>query len=223
MDDVSDYVLLDELFDATAEGNVGEVTRMLDAIPSLLEDTEQMGGELLQVLAAQLGHAAVVRLLVQRGADVNARNFCGISALEAAAEGGHEEIVSFLLSRGADTGTAFGGLSALQLASIGRDAGTVRVLLKHMMERRGDGEPFVPQMPRRAGSVEVGRAFLLAGADHTVTHDGLTPKQGARKDGRGELVALFEVRVLSAGGGSVVIMLEIPTSDAWHKGTRITT
>lgn len=199
MDDVSGYVLLDELFDATAEGNVGEVTRMLDAIPSLLEDTEQMGGELLHVLAASLGHAAVLRLLVQRGADVNARNFCGISALEAAAEGGHEEIVDFLLSRGADTGPAFGGLSALQLASIGRDAGTVRVLLKHMRERRGGGEPQL-QMPWKVGSVEVGRALLLAGADHTVTYDGLTPKQGARKDGRQELVALFEVRLLSAAG-----------------------
>lgn len=53
------------------------------------------------VLASAEGHVEIVRALIARGADVNAEDFAGWTALHAAARNGHKEIVSVLLERGA--------------------------------------------------------------------------------------------------------------------------
>jgi ankyrin repeat protein len=51
--------------------------------------------------AAENGHEAVVRLLLQKGADVNAKNgYDGWRALCRAAEKGHEVVVRLLLEKG---------------------------------------------------------------------------------------------------------------------------
>jgi ankyrin repeat protein len=55
--------------------------------------------------AAEGGHEAVVRLLVNRGADVNAKkddDHGEETALMGAAEGGHEAVVRLLVDHGAD-------------------------------------------------------------------------------------------------------------------------
>jgi len=48
------------------------------------------------------GHGAVVRLLLDRGADINARSTNGSSVLMMAVYEGHEDLVRQLLARGAD-------------------------------------------------------------------------------------------------------------------------
>jgi ankyrin repeat protein len=56
-------------------------------------------------LAARGGHEGVVRLLLERGAEIDARNpgsAAGRTALVGAAEKGHEGVVRALLERGAD-------------------------------------------------------------------------------------------------------------------------
>lgn len=53
------------------------------------------------VLAAAEGHLETVRTLVARGADVNASDATGWTALHAATRNGHKETVSFLLAHGA--------------------------------------------------------------------------------------------------------------------------
>ncbi|KAL8956660.1 MAG: hypothetical protein Q9193_005878 [Seirophora villosa] len=52
--------------------------------------------------AASEGHMAVLRLLVERGADVNAEDFIFGTALYAASRNGQDQIVRLLLDKGAD-------------------------------------------------------------------------------------------------------------------------
>lgn len=55
----------------------------------------------LLIYAAAHGHTETVKMLVDRGADVNAADVTGWTPLHAAAYGGHPEIIRFLLGRGA--------------------------------------------------------------------------------------------------------------------------
>ncbi len=54
------------------------------------------------MVAAQSGHMEVMEVLLDRGADVNAQNETGQTALIGAASLGDAELVNFLLDRGAD-------------------------------------------------------------------------------------------------------------------------
>jgi ankyrin repeat protein len=64
------------------------------------------------------GHTGTARLLIRHGADVNAREANGITALMMAADGGNLDLVQALLARGAQVdATTLGGESALLLAA----------------------------------------------------------------------------------------------------------
>jgi ankyrin repeat protein len=60
------------------------------------------GGEGPLFWSAATGTLGVARLLVERGAVVNAQDAQGHTALHGAADGGHLEVVAFLLSAKAD-------------------------------------------------------------------------------------------------------------------------
>ncbi len=52
--------------------------------------------------AAAMGHLEVARLLLERGADVNAKNKHGFTPLHFAAGIGHTDVAKLLLEHGAD-------------------------------------------------------------------------------------------------------------------------
>jgi ankyrin repeat protein len=52
--------------------------------------------------ASYRGHEAIVKLLVEKGADVNAQGGYFGNALQAASLGGHKAIVKLLVEKGAD-------------------------------------------------------------------------------------------------------------------------
>ncbi len=64
---------------------------------------DPQSGSTLLATAALMGHTEVVGLLLEHGADVNARSRDGGTALHAAAFLGRAEIVKHLLDKGADT------------------------------------------------------------------------------------------------------------------------
>lgn len=63
----------------------------------------QLSAMVLQLLsAARNGHEAVVRQLLENGADIEAKNMYGWTALHWTAFNGHETVVRLLLEKGAD-------------------------------------------------------------------------------------------------------------------------
>jgi ankyrin repeat protein len=73
-------------------------------------------------MAAQLGHADALKLLIEAGGDVNKVNERGMSPLMVASAKGHVECVKILLSAGAN---------ALHKADDGGTALDAAILFKH--------------------------------------------------------------------------------------------
>lgn len=91
---------------------------------------DDAGGHAL-VLAAAAGQDAVLRALLQRGADIERRSDSGFTALGAAAFHGHRSAVRLLLRAGADpTRLGATGQTALHLASTAGQVDVVDALLK---------------------------------------------------------------------------------------------
>jgi ankyrin repeat protein len=167
-------------------------------------DDEEEGTPL--VVAAEHGHAGVVRLLLERGADVNASDYYNYTALNNAARQGHEEVVSILLSCGANSSRrSVTGSTALIVASFTGHLDVVRQLLQHMagrgLDERDDYGCTALRGACSSGHVEVARSLLLAGADHTIAgSDGETPRPVAAAYGLPACVPLFEVGDTCRGG-----------------------
>jgi ankyrin repeat protein len=121
---------------AVQEGNEGEVARLLDEDPALLEKGGR-GGLTPYLLAAEQGQLGVMQLLIRRGADASATTgTSGSTALHAAAWGGHEQAAAFLLGQGAQSTHREADGSTPFMLACGRDhLGVVRVLLQHLGEK----------------------------------------------------------------------------------------
>jgi ankyrin repeat protein len=86
---------------------------------------------IITLAASNDGHEAVVRLLFEKWADVNAQGGYYDNALYAASNEGHEAVVRLLLEKGADVNAQGGGYdNALQAASIRGHEAVVRLLLQ---------------------------------------------------------------------------------------------
>jgi ankyrin repeat protein len=80
--------------------------------------------------ASRRGHWQVVKMLLDKGADVNAQGGQNNNALQAASVGGHEQVVKILLDKGADVNAQGGDSSnALQAASFVGNEHVVKMLL----------------------------------------------------------------------------------------------
>jgi ankyrin repeat domain-containing protein 50 len=82
-------------------------------------------------IAAFLGLVKIARLLLERGADVAAKDGCGQTALLRAARGGREAVVQLLLEKGADIDADDGyGRTALDWSARNGSEAVVRLLLE---------------------------------------------------------------------------------------------
>jgi len=94
--------------------------------------------------AAERGLVDVLARLLEKGADVNARNRHGQTALMIAATEGNPDAVTLLAAHGANLDcTAKYGLSALMIAVVRGDGDVVRALLAVGADQsiRGTGAP----------------------------------------------------------------------------------
>jgi ankyrin repeat protein len=122
-----------DVHEAAALGNVERVRTWLDSSGDLIEHRAADGFTPLH-LAAYFSHPPVVRLLIERGAGVDAEadNPSRVRPVHSAVAARSAEIVRILLEAGADPNVQqHGGWTALHAAAQHGDGALVRILLDH--------------------------------------------------------------------------------------------
>ena len=90
-----------ELVQAAKQGNTAVIEKLLrDGVDVKTKDEEYQSTALMW--AAHNGHAQAVRMLIDNGAEINARRFKGETALWFAAQKGQLEPLKVLVENGAD-------------------------------------------------------------------------------------------------------------------------
>ncbi|KAF5743553.1 E3 ubiquitin-protein ligase XBAT33 [Tripterygium wilfordii] len=87
----------ERLVSAARDGDLVEAKMLLDCNPCLAKYSTFGGLNSPLHFAAAKGHNEIVALLLENGADVNSRNYCGQTALMQACRYGHWEVVQTLL------------------------------------------------------------------------------------------------------------------------------
>jgi ankyrin repeat protein len=138
-------LLLDAGADPNAANSVGATplmwsasdtakVRLLLAKRAKVNARSLLGETPLLIAAAYDGSLETARLLIENGADVNARDKGGVSALENAAGNNNVALARLLIEKGADVNNADAGGSTPLMQAAGsdeRDAATVKLLLEH--------------------------------------------------------------------------------------------
>jgi ankyrin repeat protein len=129
---------MENILEAVRQGDEGQVAKMLDENPRLLDRmTSYQEWPLAE--AAKYGQLGVVKLLAQRGANLNEAGRFSKTALHWAVEGGHEEVVAFLLSKDVrpnDCDTS--SKTPLEWACERGYMGVVRMLVQHLGQQGMD-------------------------------------------------------------------------------------
>jgi ankyrin repeat protein len=148
-------------FEAAERGDAGRVEELLSERPDLADETD---GRTLSALhyAASEGHAGVVRILLDRGADPRISALGGMTPLFLAAAGGHAEVAVILVERGADA-NARSPWNPVRVAAGEGHAMVVRALLDLGADPEGHNIP--PLMAAAsAGHIEIMEMLVKAGA-----------------------------------------------------------
>ena len=175
--------------------------------------------------AAMRGDSAAVRALLRSGADVNAAQGDGMTALHWAARRGDGAMTAMLLYAGADheVTTRLGAYTPLHLAARAGRVTAARVLLEHGANptaRTTTGGATPLHLAAEAGNAEVVRRLIDAGADPDVRDEAWdeTPLMYAAAADRVDVV-----RTLLAMGADVAVTartVNIPALEARRRAER---
>ncbi|KAI9146775.1 Ankyrin repeat domain-containing protein [Paramyrothecium foliicola] len=114
------------------------------------------------------GHLETAKLLLEKGADINAQGGEYGNALQAASARGHLEIAKLLLEKGADINTQYGKFgNALYAASAAGNLETAGLLLKRGANINAQGGKYgnALQAALAGGHQEIAKLLLEKGAD----------------------------------------------------------
>ncbi|XP_015431975.1 PREDICTED: protein fem-1 homolog CG6966 isoform X2 [Dufourea novaeangliae] len=144
--------------------------------------------------AAAAGHFALVRLLVKKGAEVNATTKTGSTPLRAACFDGYFEIVKFLVNYGADIEMANRhGHTSLMIACYKSHNNIVRYLLalKADVNRKSLKGNTALHDCAENGSLEIVKMLMKHGARIDADYCGMTPLLVAAVTGQKHIVEYF--------------------------------
>ena len=146
-------------------------------------------------LAAQEGHVDLARMLLDKGAEVDARDAKGETPLHRATEKGHTDVAGLLLARGADVNaTSKNGATALHWAASEGHRDVAQLLLDAGADVRAGSEDGWTPLNAAAwnGHHDVARSLLDAGADvRAGDEDDSTPLHSAARRGHQDVAQLL--------------------------------
>ncbi|GMY07111.1 E3 ubiquitin-protein ligase XBAT33 [Fagus crenata] len=121
----------ERLVSAARDGDLIEAKMLLDCNPCLAKYSTFGGLNSPLHFAAAKGHNEIVVLLLENGADVNSRNYCGQTALMQACRYGHWEVVQTLLLFRCNVIRAdyLSGKTALHFAAVSGHARCIRLVV----------------------------------------------------------------------------------------------
>ncbi|KAK6936479.1 Ankyrin repeat [Dillenia turbinata] len=126
----------ERLVSAARDGDLVEAKMLLDCNPCLAKYSTF--GSLNSPLhfAASKGHNEIVALLLENGADVNSRNYCGQTALMQACRYGHWEVVQTLLLFRCNVTRAdyLSGRTALHFAAVNGHVRCIRLVVADFIQ-----------------------------------------------------------------------------------------
>ncbi|KAI8514592.1 Unconventional myosin-XVI [Branchiostoma belcheri] len=183
-----------EFWRAVREGDVQTVRRELQAGRDVNQGSNGDDMTALHV-ASWYGQTGVVKLLIQHGADVGARDEDGETALHWASRNGQTGVVKLLIQHGADVGARDKyGRTALHLASLYGQTGVAELLIQHGADVRASNEDGMTALHLASGNGQTGVVELLIkhGADVGARdEDGETALHVASGNGQTRVVELL--------------------------------
>ena len=156
-----------QLIQAAKDGNLPAVqTALSEGAEVNARDTTHGGTPL--IWTSYNSHAEVIKLLLEKGAEINAKANNGATALMMAAYQGHTEIIKLLLEKGADVNAkSKDGITALWQAAQNGHTEVVKLLLEKGAEvnaKDTDGGTAL-MVASESGHTEVVKLLLDKGAD----------------------------------------------------------
>ena len=183
------------VYSASLNGQVEVVKTLLQKEGQQQLDTANDYGWTPINVAADGGHLEVVRLLVEKGADMTIAHSAGWTPIHSAAAGGYDDVVKLLVHNGADiTAADSDGWTLLHKA-----AGTGNIELARLLTSNGaditaeNGGGWTPLLIAAGmGHSEVIRMLIGMGVNTMVAqNDGWTPLHAAARNGHLEAAKLL--------------------------------
>jgi cytohesin len=198
----------DELLKAAENGNLIKVQTALENGANPNAKNNNNGSTPLHI-AAYKGHVEIVKILLDRGADLNAKDNTGHAPLHWAAIEGHVDVVRVLLDRGANPNAKNNtGHTPLHNAAYFGHVEIVKILLDRGADLNAkDNTGHAPlHWAAIEGHVDVVRVLLDRGANPNAKNNtGHTPLHNAAYFGHVEIVKLLlergaDPRIADNGG-----------------------
>lgn len=176
------------------------------AVGRFIAQSRWTGASTVLHVAARQGHAEFAALLLNAGADVDARNEEGAMPLHLAAQYGHDDVARVLLAANATVeARRIAGLTPLHVAAAhGRFAVVKRLLAAHAdVNARDNGQWTALHHAASEGHENVVRLLLDQGGNPAAADDhGSAPLQYAVLGGHRSVVDLLTAKGIGANGAS---------------------